>query len=379
MKNQDIKFMSLALELAKKGLGHTNPNPLVGAVLVRNGKIIGTGFHEKYGGHHAEVNAINDAILKNEKIEGSTLYVNLEPCSHTNKQTPPCAPLIVKEKISRVVVSNIDPNPSVSGRGIELLSKNNIEVTVGVLDTIGEKLNEVFFTVMRKQRPFLHLKMAQTLDGKVATAAGESKYITGEISRSYVHKLRQGADAIIIGKNTLLLDNPELTVRLTPEKVSNPLRIIFCDLKTVELNLDRLKVFNDQFRKNTMLVTTDSDLSKNIKTSEALESKGVAILALKANLEGRVDLNSFMKSMFSLKLYSLFLEGGPMLASEFLKEKLVDKVSFITAPVILGEGRSSLNYIGINSLDKKLVLQNIMQKNLGQDYLVEGYICSPDL
>lgn len=374
-RDLDQIFMGLAIEEAKKGFGHANPNPFVGSVIVKNGEVIGIGHHQKYGSHHAEVNAINDAKEKGHDLTGSTIYVNLEPCSHTKKQTPPCAPRLVAEKFSKVVIANIDPNPHVDGGGIKLLQDNGIEVVTGVLKEEGEKLNEIFFKAMRKKMPFVHLKMGQTLDGKVATSNFESKYITGPESRKYVHELRQIYDVICVGKATVLKDNPELTVRLDDIATKHPLRAIFIDLKSIDFSL---KVFSDEYKKNSMVITTAKDAEHNYSVIQKLESIGIGVLTLDEDKNGRVDLHSFLRTMYSLKFYSILVEGGPTLASQFLKEDLVDKISIITAPYLLGDGKSTLNDIGISELANKKEVMNPIYKNLGKDFLVEGYLCSQD-
>ena len=199
MKDRDEKYMRECFQLAKKALGKTSPNPLVGCVIVKDQKVIARGYHKKSGLPHAEIEALNSS---KEPIAGSTLYCNLEPCCHTNKKTPPCAQRLVQEKPSRVVIANLDPNPEVAGKGVKLLRENGIEVLTGVLEEQGELLNEVFFTAMRKQRPFIHLKWAQGLDGRTALPNGSSKWITGEKARLRVHKERELYDAIVIGKKT---------------------------------------------------------------------------------------------------------------------------------------------------------------------------------
>ena len=367
-------YMNMAFDLARLGMGHTSPNPMVGAVLVRDQKIIGTGFHQKYGSAHAEVNAILDAKAKGESVVGATLYCNLEPCSHTNKQTPPCAPMIAVEQISTVVIANIDPNPDVSGQGVEILKSHGLNVIIGILESEGKILNEVFFKFITTKLPFVHLKMAQTLDGKIATSNGESKYITGALSRARVHTLRQKYDCIMVGRNTVELDNPSLTTRSDEfEKTSHPLRIVVGKLK--KLNHD-WTILKDDLRRNTMIVTTDADIKNNSEVVRFLESQSVALLSVKARADGMVDLKAMLKSLAGLKLTSILVEGGPMLATEFLKEGLVDKVSFFIAPTIFGEGKNSLNHLGINSLNDKIDLKNERTEILGKDILVEGYLCS---
>jgi diaminohydroxyphosphoribosylaminopyrimidine deaminase/5-amino-6-(5-phosphoribosylamino)uracil reductase len=219
----------------------------------------------------------------------------------------------------------------------------------------------------------VHLKLGQTLDGKVATKSGESKYITSKEAREYVHELRQKYDVIMVGKNTLINDDPSLTVRLDEIHPKHPLRVVIIDLASIDFNL---KVFSDEFKRNTMVVTTDADLNKHRDIAFKLENLGIGILALE-EVDGRVNLSSLMNTLYSLKLNSILLEGGPTLASNFLKNNMVDKVSIITAPYILGDGVSTLTDIGVSELKNKLELSNLIYKQLGQDFLAEGYLCSP--
>lgn len=374
MKHED--YMQLSLDLALKGSGHVSPNPMVGAVLVRDNRIIGTGFHQKYGSAHAEVNAIADAKAKGENVEGATLYCNLEPCSHTSKQTPPCAPLIVSEKIARVIIANTDPNPLVDGGGVALLRSHQIEVVTGVLEDKGKKLNEVFFKFIKTRMPFVHLKIAQTLDGRVATKSGESKYITGPEARAYVHRLRQQYDCLMVGRKTIEKDNPDLTTRSEEfEKLSHPLRVVVGSLGKIDREW---KIVTDEFKRNTMFVSTDEDINRHQETAFFLEKNGIALLSTGKTPEGKVDLKSMLRSLGSLKMTSILLEGGPALATDFLKQGLVDKVSFIIAPSLMGEGKNSIDDLGFLNLAQKLNLTDTTTTVLGKDVLVEGYLCSQD-
>ena len=375
MIDLDEKFMTMAIEEARNGLGFVNPNPLVGAIVVKNGTILGRGYHQKYGGPHAEVNAILDAKKYGNNVEESTLYVNLEPCSHSNKQTPPCAPMIAKEKIKKVVIANLDPNPFVSGNGVQYLRDHHVEVVIDVLQFEGEKLNEVYFKNMRFKKPFVHLKLAQTLDGKVATLNGESKYITGLKALEYSHSLRQAYDAIIVGKNTVLLDDPSLTVRLNQKTPIHPKRLIWIDLKSINL---KLKVFSDEYKKNTIVVTTQTNFNTHPEVVKTLNDQGIEIWALAQNDDGRIKIEDFLVQAQEHKLNSLLVEGGPNLASQFLKANLVDKISMITAPYILGSGRSSLQDIGVDLLAQKKEIKRVTSQKLGNDFLIEGYLCSQD-
>jgi diaminohydroxyphosphoribosylaminopyrimidine deaminase/5-amino-6-(5-phosphoribosylamino)uracil reductase len=369
-------YMARALELAKNGEGFVSPNPLVGAVLVKNNKIIGEGFHAKYGSHHAEVMAFLDAQARQEDVTGAILYCNLEPCSHTNKKTPPCTPRVIKEKIKTVVIANIDPNPFVNGAGINQMRQAGVEVITGVLEKEGAQLNEVFFKFIQRGTPFIHLKMAQSLDGKIATITGESKYITGNESLKKVHELRQKYDCIMVGRNTLELDNPSLTVRHPDiENKSHPLRLIVTSLGKLNKNW---AVLNDEFKRNTMIITTDSEIEAHSEIVHFLETQGVALLQTKANSTGQIDFHSLLKTLASLKLTSILVEGGPTLASSLIKEKLVDKLSLFIAPVILGNGKESFLDVGVKSLDQKIIMENRTVTSFGNDILFEGSLCSQD-
>lgn len=369
-------YMLRALELARLGEGFVSPNPLVGAVLVRDQKIIGEGHHKKYGSHHAEVEAIMDALARGESVVGATLYCNLEPCSHTNKQTPPCAPRIVQEKIKTVVIANIDPNPHVDGAGIALLRAKGVEVITGVLEDKGLELNEVFFKFIKTKTPFIHLKMAQSLDGKIATITGESKYITGSESLKKVHELRQKYDCIMVGRNTVELDDPELSVRHPQiENKSHPLRLIVTSLSKLSREW---KVLNDDFRRNTMIVTSHAEADAFAETVEFLESQGVALLRTKTHENGELDFSALFKSLGSLKLTSVLVEGGPTLASSLVKEKLVDKISLFIAPVILGHGKESFLDVGVRALSEKIIVKNQKMSRSGEDFLFEGALCLQD-
>jgi diaminohydroxyphosphoribosylaminopyrimidine deaminase / 5-amino-6-(5-phosphoribosylamino)uracil reductase len=335
-------------ELARQGLGSTWPNPMVGAVITKDGKIIGEGFHQRYGGDHAEIEALKKCT---ESPEGATIYVNLEPCCHTNKQTPPCAQRLVQEKIKKVVICNLDPNPAVNGKGVELLKKSGIEVEYGILSSEGEELNEVFFTAQKKRRPFVHLKLATTLDGKIALSNGESQWITGEASRRRVHELRSQCQAILIGAETLRKDDPSLTVRRPDFTGKQPLRVIFTESGRLD---PKAKVFNDEWRTHTLVFT---------KTSLQLAD----VKALKfTTLEGA------LQSLFDQKIINVFLEGGANLATQFLTQGLVDRVSLFMNPSFLGEGRSALGNLGVSTLSERPTLKNIKSEMIEGDLFLTG-------
>ncbi|MGL5313740.1 MAG: bifunctional diaminohydroxyphosphoribosylaminopyrimidine deaminase/5-amino-6-(5-phosphoribosylamino)uracil reductase RibD [Peptostreptococcaceae bacterium] len=359
----DKKYMKIALELAEKGKGKVSTNPMVGAVIVKNSKIIGQGYHMIYGKEHAEINALKNAT---EEVCGGTMYVTLEPCSHFGK-TPPCVDEIIKNKISKVVVGCLDPNPLVSGKGIKKLKDNGIEVVVGILEDECKNMNEVFIKNITENKPFVTIKSAMSLDGKIATTSGESKWISGEESRKEVHKLRSEVSGIMVGVETVIKDNPELTCRL--ENGKNPIRIIV-DSK-LRIPLDS-KVVEDVNIAKTIVATTDkADKSKlNI-----LKSKGVDVIITDLKDE-RVDLNSLMTILSKNKVDSILLEGGASLNFSALKEGIVDKVQIYIAPKIIGgrEAKTPVGGSGINLLEDAFKLKNLATKNIGEDIFIEGYV-----
>lgn len=344
------KYLHRTLELARKGLGHTWPNPLVGAVIVKNDRVIGEGFHRAQGLDHAEVDALKNC---SESPVGATVYVNLEPCCHTNKVTPPCAQRLIEEKIKKVVIVNLDPNPHVNGKGVELLKTHGIEVEHGLLREEGEQLNEVFFHAQRTKKPFVHLKLATTLDGKIALPSGESQWITGEKSRALVHELRSHHQAVIVGAQTVRADNPKLNVRIANYQGKQPWRIVFTEKG--DLPKDAL-LFNDELKHQTLVYSKST-------------------LNLKLPSENMIKIDSLTEAMddlFTRKLMNLFLEGGPTLASTFMKEKLINRVSVFMNPSFLGAGKGALADFGLSSLSERPVLKQIESRWVGDDFYLTG-------
>jgi diaminohydroxyphosphoribosylaminopyrimidine deaminase/5-amino-6-(5-phosphoribosylamino)uracil reductase len=319
----DEFYMKRALELALKGVGKTSPNPLVGAVIVKNGKIIGEGYHEYYGGPHAEVNAIENAT---EDVEGATIYVTLEPCSHFGK-TPPCAELLVRKKISKAVIAMIDPNSKVSGKGVELLRQNNIETVVGILEDEAKKVNEIFIKYILEKRPFCILKTAMTMDGKIATKYGESMWITNEKSRYYVHELRNRVSGIMVGINTIINDNPSLTTRIS-EGGTDAVRIIVDSSLRIPLNSNVLKLNSP---KKTIIAATEKADKDKIRLLNETENVQVEIIPMKNN---QVDLVYLFKWLGNNGIDSILVEGGSTLNFSIFKEGLADKVITFIAPNI---------------------------------------------
>ncbi|MFL5783150.1 MAG: bifunctional diaminohydroxyphosphoribosylaminopyrimidine deaminase/5-amino-6-(5-phosphoribosylamino)uracil reductase RibD [Bacteriovoracaceae bacterium] len=347
-----MDYILRTFELAKKGLGTTWPNPLVGCVIMKDGRVIAEGFHRKAGEVHAELDAINNS---KESIKGSTVYVNLEPCCHTNKRTPPCAQRLIQEGVAKVVISNLDPHPEVNGKGVELLRAAGIEVEHGVHAAIGEELNEVFFTSQRTKLPFVHLKMASTLDGKISMPNGESQWITGESARNEVHRMRAQSQAVMVGAGTLRADNPKLNVRLENFSSDQPFRIVFTN--SGELPYDRL-LFTDELREKT-LVFTRNKINLDLPASQITQVN---------------SLREAIENLFEKKIINLLLEGGPSLAGEMIKEGLIHRVSLFMNPSFLGEGPSSIGPFGLTKLNERPKLKNVQTKTFGDDLMITGRI-----
>ncbi len=361
----DERYMWMALDLARQGLGKTNPNPMVGAVLVKDGEVIGTGFHEKAGLAHAEIIALQDA---GERARGATLFVNLEPCSHQGR-TPPCVDALIEREIRKVVMAMKDPNPLVSGKGIKKLEEAGIKVKTGVLEEKALRLNEVFVKYITTNTPFIVVKAAMTLDGKIATQQGESQWISGEKSRQLVHKLRSISDGIMVGINTVLQDNPRLTVRLNEEeRTEQPLRIIVDSLGRLPMDAKVSKVLNG---KKTLLATTVA-MPKDKK--EALMAQGVEVLTL-PDKDGRVDLVQLMVELGNREISALLVEGGGALNYSLLESNLIDKVYLFVAPLLFGGENAPTPFEGqgVKKLTDSWVVKNVELKQLDNDLLVIGY------
>jgi len=383
MNFQDEKWMKQALRLAEKGRPWTSPNPLVGAVLVKNNRLISQGYHTAFGAPHAEVAAIRKA---GSRSKGSTLYVTLEPCC-TYGKTPPCTESIKRAGIKRVVVGAADPNPVHCGRGIRLLQKNKIVVTKGILKNQAMLQNEAFAKWITTRTPWVILKMAQSLDGKIASRTGNSRWISGPRARKWVHELRSQVDAILIGKNTLLRDDPRLTVRngtarpLPPivaarpqlngqnRKAKSPWRIILDPRGECSRSA---KIF-----KQTGPIILACSERFTSRVAEKFSEEGVTILPLKEK-RGRLNLKQLLSSLGSLGITSLLVEGGGELAGSFIEQNLVDQVKWILAPKIVGgrTAKTSVEGSGIKLLSGATKIKSIRMSRLGEDFLLEGYVNS---
>jgi diaminohydroxyphosphoribosylaminopyrimidine deaminase/5-amino-6-(5-phosphoribosylamino)uracil reductase len=356
----DEYYMKLAIELARKGRGYVSPNPMVGAVIVKNGRIIGKGYHKCFGGNHAEINAMNNTV---ENITGSTLYVTLEPCCHAGK-TPPCVESIIEHKIARVVIGAIDSNPLVSCEGINCLQSNGIEVKTGVLENECRQLNEIFFHFMETGLPYITVKYAQTLDGRIATSTGESQWISSSASLKYAHRLRAGHDAILVGRGTVIKDDPELTVRLVRGR--NPLRVI------VDSNLKitrQSKIFQNISSAPALIATVKKHHPSGMKPSPG---SGVEILFVKGDKNGRVDLKNLFKALAKRNISSILIEGGSQIITSILKQNLANRLVTVIAPKITGKGIEAVGDIDVKKLEsaKKLSVKKVMK--LGDDIIIDS-------
>ncbi|MCJ7498249.1 MAG: bifunctional diaminohydroxyphosphoribosylaminopyrimidine deaminase/5-amino-6-(5-phosphoribosylamino)uracil reductase RibD [candidate division Zixibacteria bacterium] len=349
-------MMQLALRLARKGEGKVSPNPLVGAVIVKDGKIVGSGYHKRFGEPHAEINALNEA---GEKAGGGTLYVNLEPHSFMGK-TPPCTEAIIKAGIKKVLCSIIDPNPQVNGEGVKKLKSSGIQVEVGLLSQEAERLNEVYLKYITTRIPFVILKVAQTLDGKIATLNGDSKWITSETSREFVHKLRSRVDAVLVGSKTVIRDNPELTIHKI--KGENPKRIILTT--SGQLPPDSRILKNNKDNK-TIVVTS--------KFTSRLKSYPAEIWEVKRDRDGEIELKEFLRKASQEGIVSILVEGGKEIFTSFIRNKLVDKVYYFLAPKILGKGLETFGDLGVNRIKDSLNLKDVEIKRFSDDLLLIGY------
>ncbi|MBU3171509.1 bifunctional diaminohydroxyphosphoribosylaminopyrimidine deaminase/5-amino-6-(5-phosphoribosylamino)uracil reductase RibD [Clostridium estertheticum] len=361
----DNYYMKKALELSKKAVGFVNPNPLVGAVIVKDNKIIGEGYHEHFGGPHAEVNAFKNAT---EDVEGATMYVTLEPCAHYGK-TPPCAEAIVKNKIAKVIVGIIDPNPLVAGKGVEILRKAGIEVTTGIIENEIRKTNEIFIKYITTKKPFCIMKTAMTLDGKIATTTGDSKWISNEKSRAYVHQLRNRVAGIMVGIGTVLSDNPELTTRREGKISTNPIRIIIDS--TAKIPLDS-KVLKCDEKTKTIIVTTKFASDTKIC---AIKQKGAEVIVTPSK-NNKVDLSYLMEALGDKGMDSILLEGGSTLNYSALDEGIVDKVITFISPKIFGgtSGKTTVGGKGINLVKDSIMLQDTQVSRFDEDIMIEAYV-----
>ncbi len=359
----DEKYMRLAMQLAGNAIGRTSPNPLVGAVIVKDNRVVGCGWHRKAGTPHAEVHALNQA---GELAQGADVYVTLEPCAHYGK-TPPCAKALVEAKVKNVYGGLLDVNPKVAGKGFKILEDAGIHVEYGFLQDELRKQNEVFFKWIEHKKPFVVLKAAMTLDGKIATATGQSKWITNETSRAYGYKLRDIYDGIMVGINTVIEDNPMLTARVDGGK--NPIRIVVDSSLRIDINAN---VVQDKSAKTIVATTDKADKDKILK----LQAQDVDVIVVDKDENDKVDIEKLLDILGQQNICSILVEGGATLSGSFVAKKLVDKVYFFIAPKIIGgkEAKTPVAGTGILNLQEALALKDIQIEKLEEDILIIGRV-----
>ena len=358
-------MMAQALMLAARGVGTTSPNPPVGAVVVRNGRVIGAGYHQRAGGPHAEVLALRRA---GTRARGATLYVTLEPCCHLDKRTPPCAPLILKSGITRIVVATADPNPKVRGRGIAALRRAGVKVDVGVGRSEAESLIEPYRTRIRTGYPFVTLKVAATLDGKIATAQRESRWITGLAARRVVRRLRTASDGILVGIGTVLADDPSLTTGQKPASSVKPLRIVLDPNLRIPLGS---QVLTDG-KARTLLVATAAAPKAQL---EILRRRGVEVLVLPQH-NGLVEWKALLAELGQRGLNALLIEGGAEVNASALQSGVVDRMIYFIAPKVLG-GHDAVGAVGgicPPHLTDAVRLRDVMVSHVGSDIMIDGRV-----
>ena len=361
----DRHYMRQALELAEKGAGYVSPNPMVGAVIVKSGIVVGSGFHEKFGSPHAEVNAIAAA---GEKAQGATLYVTLEPCNHTGK-TGPCTQAVLEAGITRVVVAMPDPNPDVTGGGADFLRSKGLTVKTGVERRAAERLNEAFAHYIRTQHPFVTAKCAATLDGRIATASGDSKWVTGPEARAYVHELRHRNDAIMVGVDTAIADDPSLTTRREGQDGRDPLRVIIDPTCRLPETAKMLTQLSDA--ETWVMVDALCELSQK----ERLLATGAKLLPL-STPHGRFEMGALMAALGEKGVSSVLVEGGGGVLGSALRSGVVQKIAFFYAPKLLGgdDGVPICRGQGVAMMTDALEVADLAVRSLGSDILMEGYL-----
>ncbi len=362
---KDEEYMQMVLSLARRGMGTTSPNPMVGSVLVRGNRIVGKGYHRKAGLPHAEIVAIEEA---GKEANGATLYVNLEPCSHTGR-TPPCVNALIAAGVRKVVIAMLDPNPLVNGAGVDALQKAGIEVKVGLLEKEARLLNEAFIVYVEKKRPFFTLKGALSLDGKIATKTSDSKWISNEESRRYVNKLRSVVDGVMVGINTVILDNPLLIPKiLRPKKY--PVRIVLDSKLRIPLSCDIVKTAAKY--KTWVFTAEDSRTDKEAK----LQSLGLDVIRVPKEESGRVSPKHICDELFRREIMHVLVEGGGEINSGLLKGGLLDKIMLFYAPILIG-GKGAYNFIagkGVDFLKDAYKVDITSIKRIKEDIYLEGYV-----
>jgi len=355
----DNDYIKRAIKLARKGIGYVNPNPMVGCVIVKDGKVVGQGYHPCFGKEHAEIMALRNA---GEKASGATLYVNLEPCCHYGK-TPPCTDAIIEAGIKRVVVGMVDPNPLVNQKGVEILRNHEIEVSTGVEESACKDLNRAFIKYITAGMPYVTLKIAQSLDGRIATVTGNSQWITSYEARVLAHRIRSESDAIIVGIGTVLTDDPQLTVRHVRSK--NPVRIVLDSQLRIPLESQLL---SDEHVNQTIIATTSNDLSK----IDRIKKMGAHIWEFEPGNNGKISIPNLLKKIAQARMSAVMIEGGAGVFTSFLKAKMADRIVFALAPKIIGTGKDAIGDLDILKVENCIKLINVKTRKLGTDILVHA-------
>ena len=359
---QEERYLRLACRLARKAAGRTSPNPMVGAVLVRGGKIVGTGYHHYAGGPHAEINALKQA---GAKAKGATLYITLEPCSHHGR-TPPCTQALIGAGIHAVVAGMKDPNPLVAGRGFQRLRRAGVKVRSGLCQEESAQLIEAFAKFITQRRPFVTLKLAATLDGKIATVNGDARWISGERSRARVHRWRDRMDAVLVGAGTVRADDPLLTCRLAGGR--NPFRVVLDSRLRIPLAAKLLRLPDAD---KTIIATT---MKAPLAKVRALEKLGVVVWRLPSRND-RVAWLPLLRKLAGIGVVGLLIEGGAAVAASALKSKVVDKLELFFAPKIVGgDGRPMIGPLGIGKMAQALTLRRFELRRSGEDLWLSGYL-----
>lgn len=361
------RFMKRCLSLAEKGKGHVSPNPMVGAVLVKGNRIVGEGYHRLFGGPHAEVEAIRSA---GKRASGSTLYVNLEPCNHFGK-TPPCTKLLIKSGISEVVIAMRDPNPQVSGKGLRVLKNAGLNVVEGVLEAEARSLNEHFTKYITTGIPYVTIKVAQSLDGKIANSRGESKWISNKLSRKHVHLLRSEYDAVLVGAKTVISDNPLLTSRIPGGR--NPIRIILDGKLRISRNAN---IFSIPLPARTIVITSTTSVREKNKKIRELERRNVEILSLPANRDQQISLKRALRALGKCDIASILVEGGSQTFSAFIRNSLADKALIFVAPRILGRGLAAFDSFALAAIERQVRSNGFRLMMFGEDLLIDARLHS---
>lgn len=358
----DEQYMRLALRLALKGAGRTSPNPMVGAVLVRKGKIIATGYHRRAGSDHGEIVALKQA---GARARGATLYINLEPCDHYGR-TPPCTLSLIPSGVKRVVAGMVDPDPRVSGKGIRRLRQAGIQVDVGLLEEESLRLNEAYIKYITRRSPFIILKLAASLDGKIATRAGDSRWVTGPAARRSVHRLRDRVDAVLVGVGTVIADNPRLTCRLPRGR--NPSRVILDAHLRIPLSA---RLLHQRDPGKTIVVTSPRAPRKKLR---AVERSGAKIWSFPAR-KGVIPFPPVLRRLGRLGCLSVMIEGGTVTATRALRDRVVDKILVFYAPKIVGgDGRDMFEMLGITKMSRARRIKEMAAERFGEDILISAYL-----